>query len=85
VFLGELEPDSVTVELYADALQGAQPLRQAMERERLVQGASGADAGYIYGTAVAANLPAADFTPRLIPHINGAAVPLEESHILWQR
>ncbi len=85
VFLGELEPDSVTVELYADALQGAQPLRQAMERERLVQGASGADAGYIYGTAVAANRPAADFTPRLIPHINGAAVPLEESHILWQR
>jgi len=50
-----------------------------------VQGASGAEAGYVYGAAVAANRPASDFTARLPPHINGAAVPLEESHILWQR
>jgi len=85
VFLGQLEPDSVTVELYADAPQGAQPVRQAMERVRPEQGASGADAGFVYGTTVAANRPASDFTPRLIPRINGAAVPLEESHILWQR
>jgi len=85
VFLGELEPDSVTVELYADALQGAQPVRQSMERGRLVQGPSGADAGTVYGATVAADRPASDFTPRLIARINGAAVPLEESHILWQR
>jgi starch phosphorylase len=85
VFLGELEPDSVAVELYADAREGAQPVRQAMERVRLVHGAAGAQAGYVYGAAVAADRPASDFTARLLPHINGAAVPLEESHILWQR
>jgi starch phosphorylase len=85
VFLGELEPDSVTVELYAEAPQGPQPVRQAMDRVRLVQGTSGADAGHVYGATVAADRPASDFTPRLLPHINGAAVPLEESHILWQR
>ena len=84
VFLGELEPDSVAVELYADALEGALTVRQAMERVRPVHGAAG-EVGYVYGAAVAADRPASDFTPRLLPHINGAAVPLEESHILWQR
>jgi starch phosphorylase len=52
---------------------------------RRVQGSSGAEAQHVYGAAVSASRPASDFTPRLIPRIEGAAVPLEESHILWQR
>jgi starch phosphorylase len=85
VFLGELDPNLISVELYADALEGAPAVRQPMREVRLVQGSSGAEAQHVYGAAVSASRAASDFTPRLIPRIEGAAVPLEESHILWQR
>ena len=32
-----------------------------------------------------ASLLAADYTPRIVPHFQGVAVPLEEGRILWQR
>jgi glycogen phosphorylase len=41
--------------------------------------------GHIYSARVPASRPAADYTPRLIPHHPEAAVPLEAAHILWQR
>jgi len=41
--------------------------------------------GYVYTAQVSASRPAHDFTPRIIPHHPGVAVPLELSLILWQR
>ena len=70
------------VELYADGLDGAAPLRQEMTRVRQLAGASGP---YVYSAAVSAARPAADYTVRVIPHCDGVAVPLEAAHILWQR
>lgn len=82
VYLNELDVDSVKVELYANALNGGLPVRQLMERSDALVGAVN---GFVYKARVPASRPANDYTPRLIPHHQLAAVPLEEAHILWQR
>jgi starch phosphorylase len=82
VYLSDLDPDAVRVELYADGINGAAPLCQEMTRVRQLAGASG---GYVYSAAVPAARPPADYTARVIPHCCGVAVPQESNHILWQR
>ena len=82
ISLNGLEPEAVRVELYADGVMGGAPVRHEMKPVRTLAAASG---GYIYGAAVPAARPAADYTARVIPHYDGAAVPLEEARILWQR
>ncbi|HEY1209955.1 MAG TPA: alpha-glucan family phosphorylase [Terracidiphilus sp.] len=82
VYLADLEPKTVRVELYADGINGGAPVRQEMRRGRQLAGASG---GYVYSAAVSAARPPADYTARVIPHCSGVAVPLEDARILWQR
>ena len=82
VYLGEVDPDSVRVELYADGVNGEGSVHQEMKRIRQLVGAAN---GYAYSARVAANRAAADYTARVIPHFSGVAVPLEAAHILWQR
>jgi hypothetical protein len=74
VYLGDLDPEAVRIELYADGGTGTAPVRQEMKRVRQVDGAAG---GYVYGAVVPAARTAGDYTPRLIPHCSGVAVPLE--------
>jgi len=82
VWLDDVDPEAVRVELYADGVMGGAPVRQAMRRARRPAGAPG---GYVYIAAVSASRPAADYTARVLPHFDGAAVPLEGARILWQR
>ncbi|MEJ2653430.1 MAG: alpha-glucan family phosphorylase [Gammaproteobacteria bacterium] len=82
VYLNDLDPKAVRVELYADGMNGGAPVQQEMKRVRQLAGASG---GYVYSAAVSAARPPADYTPRVIPHRDGVAIPLEDAHILWQR
>jgi glycogen phosphorylase len=82
VYLNDLDPKVVRVELYADGINGSDPIRLEMTRGRSLAGASG---GYVYNAAVSAARPPADYTARLIPHRDGVAVPLEVGPILWQR
>ena len=82
VYLGEIPPESVRVELYADASNGEGPLRHEMQRDHHLVGAMN---GYVYTAHVAATRPAADYTARIIPQHPDAAVPLEAPQILWQR
>lgn len=81
VFLGELEPEAVRVELYADGIAGGAPERHPMARVGPRAGASG---DHIYRGAVTTARPAQHYTARVIPCFEGAAVPLEEARILWQ-
>jgi len=81
VFLNDLDPEAVRVELYAAGVMGSARVRQEMKRVRQLAGAT---AGYVYSAAVSAARPPTDFTARVIPHCDGAAVPLEAAHILWQ-
>jgi len=82
VFLSDLDPNAVRVELYADGIKGDAPVRQEMKRIRQLEGMAG---GYVYGATVSASRPSSDYTARAIPHYPGAAIPLEESRVLWQR
>ncbi len=82
VYLDDLDPESVRVELYATALAGSEPERVEMERVRQLVGATN---GYAYRAEVPAARPATDYTARVIPHRDGVAVPLEDARILWQR
>ena len=80
VYLDDLDPKFVQVELYADGSNGSGPVRQEMTRVRPLVGATH---GYLYSATVPAARPAADYTPRVIPSSRGVAVPLEAAHILW--
>jgi starch phosphorylase len=82
VYLDDLDPKAVRVELYADGADGGGLVRQEMKLVRQLAGAAG---GYAYSAAVPAARAAADYTARVIPHCEGVAVPLETAHILWQR
>jgi len=82
VFAGELDLDAVRVEIYADGVNGGEPLLHEMKRLRELPGNAG---GYVYGVDVSVARPAKDYTVRAIPYFAGAAVPLEDGHILWQR
>jgi starch phosphorylase len=82
VYLNDLDPKTVRVELYADGVNGGSPVRQEMQRGRTLDGAPG---GCVYSVAVSSARAAGDYTARLVPHRDGVAVPLEAAHVLWQR
>jgi starch phosphorylase len=82
LYLDELNPDAVCVELYANGSRGGKPARQEMRRSRRLDGAVG---GYIYTATVSATRPPADYTPRVVPCCADVAIPLENARILWQR
>ena len=79
--LGGLAPDSVAVELYADAAGDEAASRQPMIRAP----APTSGGGYVYRCTVTGTRPTTDYTPRVIPRLDGVAVPLETGRILWQR
>ena len=81
-YLDDLDPEAVRVEIYADGINGGAPERVEMKCVRQLVGAAN---GYAYRADVAAARPATDYTVRVIPHHDNAAVPLEDAHILWQR
>jgi starch phosphorylase len=82
VYLNDLDPKAVRVELYADGIHGGSPVRQEMKQSRQLVGAV---RGYVYSVAVSAARPATDYTARLIPNYDSVAVPLEAAQILWQK
>jgi starch phosphorylase len=82
IYLDDLEPEAVCVELYANGAAGGAPERVEMQRVRQLVGAAN---GFAYRATVPAVRPATDYTARLIPHHAGVAVPLEAANILWQR
>jgi starch phosphorylase len=81
VYLNQLDPEAVRVELYADAENGAEPVRQAMQRGEQLVGSSNA---FVYVASVPATRPASDYTPRVVPYKKGASVPLEAPFICWR-
>jgi glycogen phosphorylase len=85
VRLGPLAPQTVRVELFAEARSGAEPFPQ--ERREMVRLEPSATApGFdVYRASVPAARPAGDYTARIVPVHPDVAVPLEAPHILWQR
>ena len=81
VYLNDLKPDAVSVGLYAEGVNGGDPVLKEMTRGPKL---ADADNAYVYVAQVRATRAATDYTARVMPHRRGIAVPLEAAHILWQ-
>jgi starch phosphorylase len=79
VYLDEMDPDAIQVELYADAGKDGEPVRHAMTRGESLVGQN----VWRYTASVPATRPAKDFTPRVVPSHPEAFIPLEAPYILW--
>jgi len=82
VYLEDLDPNAVRVELYVDAIGSGMSIRQEMKKVRELAGTGG---GYAYSASVSAARPPEDYTPRMIASSGEASLPLEAPWILWQR
>jgi starch phosphorylase len=81
--LGDLAPEAVRVELFANPIDGTDCGQWVMKRTNQMRGPV---KGYIYtGEVAAASRPSFDYTPRVIPCHPAARIPLEDGHILWFR
>jgi len=82
LYLADLDPNAVRVELYADGVTGGPPARQEMQRALQPVAEPGVS---VYRAAVSSDRPMADYSARVIPNRESVAIPLEDAHILWQR
>jgi starch phosphorylase len=82
VELGALNPGTVEVQLYADPLLDRPHEVHTMTRAEAVRVAINT---YRYEASVKTDRPATDFTPRVVPVLGGAMVPLEAPQVLWYR
>jgi starch phosphorylase len=82
VYLNDLDPQAVRVELFANRGADGNPVRLEMKRKRELAGATGL---YLYDGSAPRDRPASDYTVRVIPYFDGGSVPLEDERILWQR
>lgn len=80
-YLGEIDPASVCVQLYADPKNDASaPFCESMRRMRPVTGVLG---GFEYELSIAPQGRPGDYTPRIVPHHPAARVPVELALICW--
>jgi starch phosphorylase len=82
LFLNDLDPNAVRVEIYAGGIDGGDPVRVGMKCAQPLPDASGRS---VYRATAPAARPAEDYTARVMPQRSGVAVPLESARILWQR
>jgi starch phosphorylase len=80
VYLDELDPKGIGVELYAEGQNGTPAVQHAMNRGEPLAGSAN---GFLYTASIPASRAAADFTPRIVPRHGEASVPIEAPFILW--
>ncbi|MGE5193344.1 MAG: alpha-glucan family phosphorylase [Deltaproteobacteria bacterium] len=83
LYLADIDPDAVRVELYADPVgTTTAPVRIVMSRDGALPGAMNS---HRYLADAPAARPLEHYTPRVVPAHQHALVPLEEPHIRWFR
>jgi starch phosphorylase len=82
IFLSDVSPAAVRVEVYANGVNGDHAVRQEMT---CLQPLASPNGCHNYSAAVSSARPASDYTVRILPHYEGLAVPLESGAIGWQR
>ncbi|MDD4859034.1 MAG: alpha-glucan family phosphorylase [Dehalococcoidales bacterium] len=81
VYPGALDPEYVSIELYAEPYNGDDSVRIALQRTER----AGNNGAYLFAGDAPASRPADYYTVRAIPTHPDAVIPLEDAHILWQR
>jgi starch phosphorylase len=82
VYLGQIDRDSVRVEIYADADGADGPCVQEMAPVEPIPNVANAS---IYGATIDTARPPDHFTARVVPYHPDARVPIECPLIAWQR
>jgi starch phosphorylase len=82
VYLGNVSPDSVKLELYCEAWGNFPASTTPMSVESAVPGSTN---GYIYHGRVNGNRPAEHYTARIRAYHGKARIPAETQYIKWQR
>ena len=80
LYLGEVPPDSVQVQLYADPVDIEAPVCEIMQRHTSMPGALN---GYLYRYSMSTTRPYTDFIPRIVAYHPDARTPVENNLILW--
>lgn len=81
VYLDDLNPDMVMLQIYAEGNHEISPVEKNMTRVKPLEGDP---CMYLYQGSVSNQVPAEYCTIRIIPYFENVAVPLENSRILWQ-
>ncbi|WP_347986461.1 alpha-glucan family phosphorylase [Methylomonas sp. AM2-LC] len=81
LFLGEIDPSAISVELFADGSDADTIERHTMQR---VRADTFVNSSAFYKAVIARNRSLTDYTPRVIPCCAGVSIPLECQHILWK-
>ncbi|RMH37442.1 MAG: alpha-glucan family phosphorylase [Nitrospirae bacterium] len=82
VYHGEIDPSMITVELYADGLDGEEPVRRPMKQVRTLPGLFKTN---VYRVELPETESPDRYTPRILPSHPQVSIPLETQFILWQR
>ena len=80
IYLGEILPDCVQVQIYADPVEKDVPICEIMRRHVSIPGTVN---GYVYVGRVTNSRPYTDFTPRIVAYHPDALMPTENNLILW--
>jgi starch phosphorylase len=81
VWLNHISPDNVSVELFAEGLNGSANEIVKME----IGGLAGNGQEYECHVCISTNRPSSHYTARIVPCYANISVPLENNLILWQR
>ncbi|SFL56879.1 alpha-glucan family phosphorylase [Nitrosomonas communis] len=80
IYLGEVLPDSIQIQLYADPLDSETPICETMRHYASIPGALN---GYLYRGNLPTTRPYTDFTPRCVAYHPDACTPIENNLIHW--
>jgi len=78
---GRIDPNTLSVELYADPPMDDEPAIIPMSHH---DRPSGTDREYLFMASVSNDRPNTDYTPRVIPRHPGAQIPLDAPQIRWR-
>ena len=81
VFFEGIDPENISVQLYAEPQNGESPEVYNMTREGQV---GETEKGYIFATRLPTRRKISDYTPRVVAAFGGAVTPLEANQILWK-
>lgn len=82
VYLDGLDDNMVALEVYANSTNEHEEVKKKMD---LVRQLEGEEHFYIYHALVPSNRSESSYTIRIVPFFPGVSIPLEVSHILWQK
>ncbi len=82
LYLDNIDPGAVRVELYVDKGDGGMQVVREMKRGECLAGMRNV---HVYCAEIEATGETSDYKVRVIPSHPGIAVPLEANNILWQR